>query len=132
MDGVDSTNLSLVQPLPTQPKAAVSGQAAPSQSEACDNPPVDGREQQKKQIAKDFESVLLTKLFDQVKESIGHVSLDDEEEDGAAEQVHGLFWYYLAQDVADKGGFGMWKDIYQNFNGIERARTGGALIDREL
>jgi hypothetical protein len=32
---------------------------------------VDGGEEKKKQLAKDFESVLLTKMFDEVKESIG-------------------------------------------------------------
>lgn len=132
MDGVDSTSLSLIQPLPAPQNEAAAGQAVSRRSEVGGNPPVDGREEQKKQIAKDFESVLLTKLFEQVKESVGHAGLDDEEEDGASEQIHGLFWLYLAQDVADKGGFGLWKEIYQHFDDIEGARKGGALIDREL
>jgi Rod binding domain-containing protein len=90
-----------------------------------------GSEEQKKQIAKDFESVLLTKLFDQVKDSVGRLSLDDEE-DGAADQVHGMFWLYLAQDMANKGGFGMWKEIYQHFSDIEAANAAGQAINREL
>jgi len=94
--------------------------------------PVEGREEEKKRIARDFESVLLTKLFDEVKESIGQWGLDEEEEDGASQQVHGLFWLYLAQDVADKGGFGMWQEIYRHFDDIEGARGAGGLIDREL
>jgi Rod binding domain-containing protein len=89
-------------------------------------------EDEKKQIAKDFESVLLTKLFDEVKESIGQWNLDEDGEDGASQQVHGLFWLYLAQDVADKGGFGVWQEIYRNFEDMEGARGAGALIDREL
>ena len=24
-----------------------------------------------------------------------------------------MFWHYLAQDLADKGGIGMWKDIQE-------------------
>jgi Rod binding domain-containing protein len=94
--------------------------------------PVEGGEEEKKRIARDFESVLLTKLFDEVKESIGQWGLDEDEEDGASQQVHGLFWLYLAQDVADKGGFGMWQEIYQHFDDIKGANAAGGLIDREL
>jgi Rod binding domain-containing protein len=93
--------------------------------------PVQGGEEQKKQLAKDFESVLLTKLFDQVKDSVGRLDLDDEE-DGASDQVHGLFWLYLAQDMANKGGFGLWKDIYRHFSDIESAGAAGQSILREL
>jgi Rod binding domain-containing protein len=71
---------------------------------------VDRSDEQKKQVAKDFESVLLTKLFDQVQESLGRWDL---EEDGTSSQVQGLFWFCLARDVADKGGLGLWKEIYQ-------------------
>jgi Rod binding domain-containing protein len=77
---------------------------------ALQSPRVDHTDEQKKQIAKDFESVLLTKLFDQVQESIGRWDL---EEDGTSSQVQGLFWLCLARDVADKGGLGLWKEIYQ-------------------
>jgi len=93
---------------------------------------VDGGDEQKKQIARDFESVLLTKVFDQVRESLGQWSFDEDEGDGASQQVQGLFWLYLAQDVADKGGIGMWREIYQHFGDIERAPAAGELIDREL
>ena len=89
-------------------------------------------EEEKKRIARDFESVLLTKLFDEVKESIGQWNVEEDGEDGASQQVHGLFWLYLAQDVADKGGFGVWQEIYRHFEDMEGARAAGALIDREL
>jgi hypothetical protein len=35
------------------------------------------------------------------------------EKDGASQQIQGIFWLYLAQDIADKGGVGLWKDIYE-------------------
>ena len=35
-------------------------------------------------------------------------------ENGISEQVRGLFWYYLAQDMADKGGLGIWKQLYRH------------------
>ena len=90
---------------------------------------VDRSDEQKKQISKDFESVLLTKLFDQVQESIGRWDL---EEDGAAPQVQGLFWFYLARDVADKGGFGLWKDIYEHLPMMDGAPNPADVLNEEL
>jgi Rod binding domain-containing protein len=89
-------------------------------------------EEKKKQVARDFESVLLTRVFDQVRESIGQCGLDEDEDDGTSQQVHGLFWLYLAQDVANKGGVGLWREIYQHLGDIEKAPAAGELIDREL
>lgn len=86
-------------------------------------------DEQKKKLARDFESVLLMRLFEQVKESIGNWGF---EEDGASQQVQGLFWHFLAQDAADKGGFGLWQDIYQSFKETEDAGTAGALMDGTL
>ena len=63
----------------------------------------------KKQVAKDFESVFISKLLDEMKNTIGDWGF---ERDGASQQIHGIFWLYLARDVANKGGFGLWKDIY--------------------
>lgn len=90
---------------------------------------VDRSDEQKKQIARDFESVLLTKLFDQVQESIGDSGF---EEDGTSQQVHGLFWLHLAQDVADKGGFGLWQEIYAYLGQTANVRNPAELIDEEL
>ncbi len=91
---------------------------------------VQHRDEQEKQIGKDFESVLLTKVFEQVQASIDDSGFDDE--DGGAQQVRGLFWLYLARDVADKGGFGLWKDIYQHIKQMEGAGASTGLIDEEL
>ena len=75
---------------------------------------IDGvSEEKKKQIAKDFESVLINKLLDQMKNTIGDWGF---EKDGVSKQVQGIFWLYLARDIANNGGFGMWKDIYQFLN----------------
>jgi hypothetical protein len=83
----------------------------------------------KQELAKDFESVLLTRLFNEVKASISASSFD---EDAGSDQIHGMFWSFLAEDVADKGGFGLWKDLYQHFKDMEGTGTPGALIDKEL
>jgi Rod binding domain-containing protein len=77
-------------------------------------------EEKKKQVAKDFESVLLTKLLDEMKNSIVEWGLD---KDAASKQIHGIFWLYLARDVANNGGLGLWKDIYQFLSNAEQANT---------
>ena len=77
-------------------------------------------EEKKKQIAKDFESILLTKLLDEMKNTIGDWGFD---KDGAAKQIQGIFWLYLASDIANNGGLGLWKDIYQFLTNADQANT---------
>jgi Rod binding domain-containing protein len=67
-------------------------------------------EQKKIQAAKDFESVLLGKLLDEMKNSIGDWGL---EQSSAFKQTQGIFWLYLSRHLADNGGLGLWKDIYR-------------------
>lgn len=77
-------------------------------------------EAKKEQAAKDFESVLLTKLLDVMKDTIGDWGF---EEDGASEQIQGLFWLYLARDIANQGGFGLWKDIYRSLSDTDQTNA---------
>lgn len=67
-------------------------------------------EQKKEQVAKDFESILLSKLLDEMKSSIGDWGF---EESAASEQIQGIFWLYLGRHLANNGGLGMWKDIHE-------------------
>lgn len=67
-------------------------------------------DEKKKQAAKDFESVLINKLLDEMKNTIG---CWDDEEDGAKKQIQGIFNMYLSREIAQTGGFGLWKDIYK-------------------
>jgi len=90
---------------------------------------VDHADLKKQQIAKDFESVLLTRLFAQVQQTIGSL---DPEEDGTSQQVQGLFWLYLARDAADKGGFGLWKDIYQHLQQMSGIPNPADALNEEL
>jgi hypothetical protein len=139
MDGIEPIGMPPVLPPLEQvtdlPSALA--RARPPAAGGCDVEAADGAmspaarsDEQKKRIAKDFESVLLGKLFDQVQESTGGWGL--EEEDGAAPQVQGLFWMHLARDVADKGGLGLWKDIYQYLRQMEGTGAAGDAIDEEL
>jgi len=91
---------------------------------------IDGvSEEQKKQIAKDFESVLIGKLLDEMKNTIGDWGF---EKDGACKQVQGIFWLYLARDIANNGGFGLWKDIYQALTNCDRTDRTTESLDKNI
>ena len=86
-------------------------------------------EEKKEQIAKDFESILLNKLLDEMKNTIGDWGF---EKDGASKQVQGIFWLYLAHDIANKGGFGLWKDIYEFLTNAEQKKTSAESLNRNV
>jgi Rod binding domain-containing protein len=74
------------------------------------NRPADER---KKKVARNFEGVLIGKVMEEMKNSVPESGLLEDE---TSNQMQGLFWMYLAQDVSDKGGFGLWKQIYEQIN----------------
>ena len=67
-------------------------------------------EQQKKELAKEFESVLMEKMMSQMKKTTGCLSQEDS---ASSEQIKDLFWSQLGKDLSSKGGLGLWKDVYQ-------------------
>jgi len=129
MDAIES--LEMQPPMPSQilnrpGYGAVAGQVDGIKALTGGEP----SEAKLKKLAKDFESVLLTKLFDQVQESIG--GWDSEEQDGTSKQVQGLFWMHLSQDVADKGGIGLWREIYEHLQQTTAPGAAGEQIDEGL
>lgn len=83
----------------------------------------------KKQFAKDLESVFLNKLMEEMQNTIGEWGF---EKDGASRQVQGIFWLHLARDIADKGGLGLWKDIYQFLTGPELKNATAESLDNNV
>ena len=81
----------------------------------------------KVQVAKDFESLFLGRLLEEMKKTIGDWGF---EKDGASKQIQGIFWLYLARDVADKGGLGLWKQIHQLMTESEQADVAGESLDK--
>ena len=79
----------------------------------------DADEQKKIQVAKDFESVLINNLLDQMKETVGSWGF---EKDGASNQMDGLFWLHLSKEISNQGGFGLWKDIYKSMTGNKQVQ----------
>ncbi len=86
-------------------------------------------EAKKKQAAKDFESVFIAKLLDEMKNTIGDWGF---EEDAASKQTEGIFWLYLARDLANNGGIGMAKDIYRFLSDSENKNPPAELLDKSL
>jgi Rod binding domain-containing protein len=86
-------------------------------------------EAKKKQFAKDFESVFINKLLDEMKNTIGDWG---SEKDGAGKQIDDIFWSYLSQDIANNGGFGLGKNIYQSLTDTKHNKDSTKLLDKSL
>lgn len=75
--------------------------------------------------AKDFESVLVQKLMEEMKNTIPESGLT---EDGASKQMQDLFWLYLGQNVGQQGGLGLWKQMVRQLRTPE-AKAAGANVE---
>ncbi|MHC4244417.1 MAG: hypothetical protein ACYSU4_18580 [Planctomycetota bacterium] len=116
---MDSTKLILTEPV-----------SAPTMLEQLDQSKLKSiPDEKKKQVAKDFESVLLDKLLDEMKNSITDWGL---EKDAASKQTEGIFWLYLGRDIANNGGLGLWKDIYQHLSNVEQTNTAQQSVDDQI
>jgi Rod binding domain-containing protein len=83
-------------------------------------------DEKRRQVARDFESVLVNRMLDEMKNTIGSWGF---EKDGPSEQIQGIFWLYLARDIANSGGIGLWKDIYQFMTNADHSSTAGKSLD---
>jgi hypothetical protein len=80
-------------------------------------------------VAKDFESVLLSKVLDEMKNTIGN-GFGEEEVGG--EQIKGLFWLCLARDMGEKGGLGLWKDLNRFFKDMQKTNVSESSLDEKI
>ena len=127
---MDAANLILTQPVPPPSPLGNSASSMLNHIEKYKSCAIDGvSQEQKKQIAKDFESVLIGKLLDEMKNTIGDWGF---EKNGACKQVQGIFWLYLARDIANNGGFGLWKDIYQTLTNCDRTDGTTESLDKNI
>lgn len=70
---------------------------------------IDFEDEKKKKVAKDFESIFIHQLLEKMKDTIPKSDL----EDSSSEQIKSMYWSFMAQAVADKGGFGLWEKVYE-------------------
>ena len=86
-------------------------------------------EKKKEQVAKDFESVFISKIVDQMSKTIGEWGF---EKDAASKQTQGIFWLYLARDMANNGGFGLWKDIKELLDSSDQKYAQTESLDKNI
>lgn len=77
--------------------------------------------------AKDFEAILIYKLLDEVKKTIPESGLLG----GGSQtrQMQDIFWHYLSDELAEQGGFGMWKQIYKQIGKEYQAGPAGQSVE---
>lgn len=68
-----------------------------------------------KKVARDFEAIFVNQILDKMKDTIP----EDEEEESSTGQIKGLYWNFMADAVAERGGFGLWRSIYEQMGGGE-------------
>jgi len=102
---MDSMNLLLTEPV-TQPNPLQNMKKV-----------INDDEQEKIKFAKDFESVFVNKLLDEMRKTVGDWGF---EKDDASKQIDGLFSMFLAQDISNNGGLGLWREIYKSLTDQEQ------------
>jgi Rod binding domain-containing protein len=88
-------------------------------------------QEHRKRIARDFESIFIRQLLETMKETIPESDL----EDSSSKQVESMYWSFLGDAVAEKGGFGLWEKIYESMNahdGIENSQTNATQLDESV
>ena len=69
---------------------------------------IDVADEKLKKVARDFESVFIHELLKRMEDTIPESELEDQ----SSKQIKGMYWSYMAEAIADRGGFGLWKHIY--------------------
>ena len=100
-----------------------------SQSAAKDNG-VGAVDEQLKMVAKGFESIFVKQILKQMQETIKNASFDPD--DSSNEQVHSLYCTFLADSVSQKGGFGLWKKIYEQMADAAGLNSGLQAVTNQL
>ncbi|MDO8302390.1 MAG: rod-binding protein [Sedimentisphaerales bacterium] len=86
-------------------------------------------EERKKKIAKDFEGVLVSKVMEEMQNSVPESGLFEDE---TSKQTQSLFSMCMSQDVANKGGFGLWKQIYEQMGTMPERSASPQAMDTAL
>ena len=75
---------------------------------------------QAEKAAKDFESVLLARLLEEMEKTIPRSGLL---EGGSTKQVRGMYWSLLAREMARQGGLGLWRQVHKSMLKQYEARS---------
>ena len=110
MDGIDGLTAPLLPLSPESLSPALTAGAAGKDKTA----------EELQKTARDFESVLLARVFEEMRRTVPDSGLL---ESGTSDQVQGLFWMYMAQDVAAKGGIGLAKELTRQFARMQQGQS---------
>ena len=87
---------------------------------------VDIEDMHRRKVARDFESIFIRQIIDKMKETIPKSDLAD----SSSEQIQSMYWSFLGDAIAEKGGFGLWKQIYEHMpKSSQAAAELGATVD---
>jgi len=86
-------------------------------------------DEKKEQAAKEFESVLIQKLLDGMSRTVGEWGFS---KDGVSEQINSIFNLYLARDIGESGGLGLWKDICRYLGGSDQTIPPSESVDKSV
>ncbi|MCP4377247.1 MAG: hypothetical protein GY794_13860 [bacterium] len=81
------------------------------------------------QAAKDFESVLINQLMQEMARTVPDSGLTSS---SVSKQIQGMFWSFLSEEVADNGGMGLWKDIQKYCLPSETADASAPTVEQKL
>ena len=70
---------------------------------------VDFEDERRKKVARDFESIFVHEILKSMKDTIP----DSDMADSSSQQIKSMYWSFMADAIADRGGFGLWKQIYE-------------------
>ena len=79
--------------------------------------------------AKDFESVLLNQMLEEMGKTVSSSGLLDSSAD---EQTQSIYWMELSQELGRQGGLGLWKQIAKQMKNASPPPSPGAHVEGNL
>ena len=87
---------------------------------------IDIEDMHRRKVARDFESIFIHQIIDKMKDTIPQSDLAD----SSSEQIQSMYWSFLGDAIAEKGGFGLWKQIYEQMpKSSQAAAQLGSAVD---
>ena len=70
-----------------------------------------------KEAAKQFEATLVNTLVNEMEKTIDQSGFVD---DSQSKQIRGMYWQFMSDEISNKGGFGIAKQLYKEFSTLAK------------
>ena len=70
-----------------------------------------------KEAANQFEATLVNTLVSEMQKTVDQSGFVD---DAQTKQVRGMYWQFMSDEIASKGGFGIAKQLYKEFSSLAK------------